>query len=130
VIEDNADDAALIQQAFGALESCAACVCRNLSEAKAYLQGAGMYGDRAKHPFPNAVICDLNLPGECGSQFVAWLERSRDFKKMPVVVLTGSTLKSDISAARRGSVIAVYGKPARFEELRSMLADIASKLCS
>jgi CheY-like chemotaxis protein len=130
VIEDNANDAALIRQAFDALESCSAFVARNLSEAKAYLLGSGMYGDRNRHPFPNAVICDLNLPGESGVDFIAWLEQSSDFKKMPVVVLTGSNSEHDISAARRASVVDVFKKPARFEDLRSMLADIASKLCS
>jgi CheY-like chemotaxis protein len=130
VIEDSADDAALIQLAFDALESCRAFVCRNLSEGKAYLHGAGMYADRVKYPFPNVVICDLNLGGESGLEFIDWLERSREFKKMPVVIVTGSTSEKDISAARRGSVIAVFKKPARFEELRPMLADIAGKLCS
>ena len=129
VIEDNADDAALIRRAFEALKSCKAFVCRNLSEAKAYLHGSGMYADRVKHPLPNAVICDLNLSGESGVEFVAWLESSSDFKQMPVVILTGSTSESEISAARKGPVILVLRKPARFEELKSMLTDTASKLC-
>jgi CheY-like chemotaxis protein len=130
VIEDDANDAALIRRAFDALESCTAFVCRNLSEAKAYLHGSGMYADRARHPFPNAVICDLNVDGESGLEFVAWLESSSDFHKMPVVILTGSTSERDISAARRGGVISVLRKPARFEDLRLMLTDTASKLCS
>jgi CheY-like chemotaxis protein len=130
VVEDNENDAVLIRLAFDGLESCRAFVCRNLSEAKSYLHGSGMYADRTTHPFPNAVICDLNLQGESGAEFVAWLETSRDFQKMPIVILTGSTSERDISEARKGAVISVLRKPARFEDLRSMLTDAASKLCS
>ena len=129
MVEDDANDALLIRLAFEALESCNAFVCRNLSEAKSYLHGCGMYADRMKHPFPNAVICDLNLQGESGVEFVAWLESSSEFKKMPIIILTGSTSERDISAARRGGVVSVLRKPARLEDLRSMLTDTGSKLC-
>lgn len=129
MVEDDANDASLIRLAFDTLESCNAFVCRNLSEAKAYLHGSGMYADRIKHPFPNAVICDLNLHGESGVEFVAWLESSRDFNKMPIIILTGSASERDISAARRGGVLSVLRKSARLEDLRALLADTAKKLC-
>jgi CheY-like chemotaxis protein len=130
VIEDNADDATLIRRAFESLESCRAFVCRNLSEAKAYLRGSGMYANRSIHPFPNAVICDLNLGGESGVEFVDWLMCSVDFKTMPVVILTGSTCEADLAAAKNRGAVSVLKKPARFEELRPMLKDLAGKLCS
>ncbi|HUS12067.1 MAG TPA: response regulator [Pyrinomonadaceae bacterium] len=130
VIEDNADDAALVRAAFDLLESCSAFVCRNLSEAKAYLNGSGMYANRSTHPFPRAVICDLNVGGESGFEFVAWLKTTADFTELPVIILTGSTSEQDISAAQRRGAIAVLKKPARIEDLRSMLSDMASKLCA
>ena len=129
VIEDNADDATLIRHAFDSLESCTAFVCRNLSEAKAYLLGCGMYANRLTHPFHNAVICDLNLNGESGVEFVAWLGNSVDFRILPVIILTGSTSEADISAARERGAASILKKPARFEELRAMLTDMAGKLC-
>lgn len=130
VIEDNADDAALVRAAFDSLESCSAFVCRNLSEARAYLNGSGMYADRSTHPFPRAVICDLNLGGESGFEFVAWLKTTADFTQLPVIVLTGSTREDDISAAKNRGALAVLKKPGRIEDLRSMLSDMASKLCT
>ena len=120
----------MIRHAFRSLDSCTAFVCRNLSEAKAYLLGSGMYADRSTHPFPNAVICDLNLQGESGVEFVAWLRASAPFSALPVIILTGSTSEADISAARERGAISILKKPARFEDLRSMLTDMASKLCS
>jgi DNA-binding response OmpR family regulator len=129
VIEDDADDAALIRLAFDRLESCGASVCRNLSEAKAYVTGCGMYADRSRHPFPSAVICDLNLYGESGVEFVAWLKDSAEFSRMPVFILTGSTSERDISAAKMRGAVSVSMKPARFEDLRLMVSDMASTLC-
>jgi DNA-binding response OmpR family regulator len=129
VIEDDANDAALIRLAFDALEPCTAFVCRNLSEAKAYVIGSGMYSNRSMHPFPNAVICDLNLGGESGVEFVVWLKDSTDYAKLPVIILTGSSSEVDISAARKRGAVSVLKKPAQFEDLRSMLRDMASKLC-
>jgi two-component system response regulator len=130
VVEDNAEDADLIRLAFSSLESCNAFVCRNLSEARAYMQGSGMYADRVAHPFPNAVICDLNLSGESGVEFVGWLNTTADYKTLPVFVLTGSTSEADISAARKRGAVSVLKKPPGFDQLRLMLNDMAAKLCS
>jgi CheY-like chemotaxis protein len=129
VIEDNADDAALIRTAFESLESCSAFICRNLSEAKAYLNGSGMYAERSTHPFPRAVICGLNVGGESGVEFIAWL-KGTDFRNLPVIILTGSTNGEDISAAEKRGAVAVLKKPVRVEDLRPMLSDLASKLCA
>ena len=128
VVEDNADDALLIRRAFNTLDSCRAFVCRNISEAKAYVQGAGMYRDREKFPFPNGVICDLRLGEESGTQFLAWLKGVPEFEKLPVFILSGAPPKDLISAKTLGA-IDVLTKPARFEDLQTMLNDMAAKLC-
>src|SRR5688500_15357999 len=112
VIEDNADDAALIRRAFHALQSCRAFVCRNLSEGRAYIQGAGMYQDRRKFPFPNAVICDLRLGGESGVEFVAWLKGMPEFCNIPIIVLTSSTSDQELIAAKERGAADVLSKPA------------------
>jgi CheY-like chemotaxis protein len=130
VIEDNADDAALIRRAFSSVESCQAFICRNISEAKAYIQGAGMYKDRDKYPFPNGVICDLHLSGESGMDFVTWLKLSSEYRDMPVTILTGSEAAKDFLVARRLGSVDILTKPSRFEDLKTMLADLAAKLCT
>ncbi len=89
-----------------------------------------MYANRSMHPLPDAVICDLNLNGESGVEFVSWLTSSVDFRRLPVIILTGSTSEADISAARERGAVFVLIKPRRLEELRAMLKDMASKLCS
>jgi DNA-binding response OmpR family regulator len=130
VIEDSYDDALLIKRAFGMLENCRVVVCRNLSEAKAYLHGAGMYQDRAKFPFPNAVICDLHLGYESGVQFLVWIKAHAQFKNMPVTILTGTANTQECVQAKNAGALDVLRKPARYEDLKTMLNDMAAKLCS
>lgn len=130
VIEDSADDALLIRRAFAALEACQAIVCRNLSEAKAYMNGAGLYQDRTKYPFPNAIICDLHIGFESGVEFVVWIKAHEAFKDMPVIILTGTATTSEAVTAKQKGALDVLRKPSRFEDLRTMLNDLAAKLCA
>lgn len=130
VIEDSADDAALIRRAFDSMESCRAFICRNISEAKAYIQGAGMYEDRNQFPFPNGVICDMRLGDESGIQFLLWLKNTSGFPKLPVVVLSGEASAKEMAKAINVGADDVLRKPARFEDLRAMMTDLAGKLCT
>jgi DNA-binding NtrC family response regulator len=129
VIEDSSDDAILIRRAFDATVDCHAIVCRNLSEARAYLRGAGIYHDRKKFPFPNAVISDLHLGFESGVQFLKWVKSSSEFKDMPVIILTGTATSSECVGAKEAGALEILKKPARYEELKTMLIDLAAKLC-
>jgi two-component system response regulator len=130
VIEDNADDAELIRRAFRAVESCRALVCRNLSEGRAYIQGAGMNRDRREYPFPNAVICDLRLGGESGVEFVAWLKSIPEYCKVPIIVLSSSASDKELIGAKNSGASDVLRKPARFEESQALLTDLTRKLSS
>jgi CheY-like chemotaxis protein len=128
VIEDKAEDAELIRKAFETLQTCDAFVCRNLSEGRAYVQGSGMYRNREQYPFPNAVICDNQLGGESGVEFVKWLKNTPEFHKLPIVVLS-SVSETQFLTAKKLAVVEVFRKPDRFEELQRLLADLAAKLC-
>jgi hypothetical protein len=51
-------------------------ICRNFSEAKAYLQGAGQYHDRDQFPFPRVVVASLVPGADSAIQFLTWLNQS------------------------------------------------------
>jgi CheY-like chemotaxis protein len=129
VIEDTADDAMLIQRAFKSVGDCQAFICRNLSEARAYVQGSGMYQNRDNFPFPNAVISDLHLGFESGVEFVKWMKSNAPFASMPVIILTGTANAPDCEEARQAGAVDILKKPARYEDLKMMLHDLAAKLC-
>ena len=131
VIEDNPDNAVLIRRVFGELETCAAFVCRNNSEAKAYVLGAGMYSDRKRFPFPNAVICDLRFGDESGIDFLRWVKSvDEEYQAVPVFILANRESPEEITAAKELGATEILRKPASTEGLNNMLVDLASKLCA
>lgn len=130
VIEDSGDNAVLVRRAFRDLETCAAFICRNNSEAKAYLLGAGMYSDRNEFPFPSAIICDLRFQDESGIDFLGWVKAgNKKLKALPVFILANRDSPDEVTAAKALGAREILKKPASTEDFQSMLVDLASKLC-
>jgi CheY-like chemotaxis protein len=129
VLEDDANDALLIRRAF-TNAACHAFVCRNTSEARAYLVGAGMYGDRSRFPFPDIFMTDLRLGDESGLQFLEWLRSKDELHELPVIVLSGSPSPKDIAAAKSMGVLRVWHKPRDPAVLQSMIKQLADEFCS
>jgi DNA-binding response OmpR family regulator len=129
VIEDNAEDAFLILQAITTAD-CQAFVCRNVSEGKAYLEGAGLFFDRRKYPLPDALIADLKVGGESGLEFIRWLRAQPSFEHLPTFILSGSLSKEDIAQAQNLGVMRVMQKPQEFRTLERTLAQLTNELMS
>lgn len=129
VLEDDANDALLIRRAF-TNASCNAFVCRNTSEARAYLVGAGMYADRTRFPFPDIFMTDLRLGDESGLQFLEWLRKKDELKELPVIVLSGSATAKDIAAAKSLGAERIWQKPGDSLVLQKMIKKVASEFGS
>jgi DNA-binding response OmpR family regulator len=127
VIEDNAEDAFLILQAI-TTGDCQAFVCRKVSEAKAYLEGSGLFFDRRKYPLPEAIIADLEIAGESGLDFIRWLRVQAPFEHLPTYVLSGSLSNEALSQAQNLGVLRVMQKPHEFRTLERALAQLTSEL--
>jgi CheY-like chemotaxis protein len=130
IVEDDANDAFFVKRALRSLETCSgSTVCRNVSEAKSYLKGAGMYGDRGAYPLPDIILADLRLGADgSGADLVDWIrEQPSPIKEMPVVILTGSTIPADREEAERTCAQGVYTKPCGFDDLRTLLANISDQ---
>jgi len=91
IVEDNPDDAALIQAAFKA----------NLArsrthlvfygwEAQAYLNRESPYHDWTRYPVPSLIVLDLGLPDTTGFEIIEWMAESKWLVKIPVIVFTAS----------------------------------------
>ena len=71
------------------------------SKAMHYLEGKGMYDDRATYPIPDVILLDLKMPRINGFEFLEWL-RSKGpsgHRFIPVVIMSSSNLKVDIDRA-------------------------------
>src|SRR4051794_6700956 len=75
IVENDQNDAFLIRRALASSRCGHASLCRNPSEAKAYLKGAGMYADRSKYPFPDVILTDLRMDDETGVELVEWVRQ-------------------------------------------------------
>lgn len=129
VLEDDANDALLIRRAF-TNAACHAFVCRNTSEARAYLVGAGMYGERERFPFPDIFMTDLRLGDESGLQFLEWLRNKEELRDLPVIILSGSATQKDIAAAKSLGVLRVWQKPNDPAVLQQMIQKVADEFCA
>ena len=129
VIEDDKHDAELVKRVFRSLDNCDAALCRNLSEAKAYLLGGGLYCDRTIYPIPNAVICDFKLAGEDATDLLKWIKSEEGLSNMPVYILTGRASPNEVNQAKKLGSADVLEKPLDFTAFKQMLTDLAAKLC-
>jgi CheY-like chemotaxis protein len=126
IVENDVNDAFLIDRALRSFEHCdRTFVCRNETEAKAYLSGAGMFADRSRFPLPDLIITDLRLLAESGAELISWIQdQAAEIKRIAVVILTGSSSPSDWEAAENSGAHAVFQKPVKFDGLQSLLASI------
>ncbi|MEO5803529.1 MAG: response regulator [Verrucomicrobiota bacterium] len=122
VAEDNADDALILERTLrkvGIRNPIQ--IVRDGSEAIAYLKGSGPYHDRTAFPFPGVVITDLKMPKVNGFEVLKWLKNHPECSVIPVVVLTGSAIESDVVLAHQLHANCYLQKPTSADEFARML---------
>jgi two-component system, response regulator len=79
-------------------------------------------------PKPDLVICDINMPTMTGFEFLQWL-RSSSFRRIPVVMLSGSVLVEDVNRAFHLGANAYVGKPTAADELLETMSKVVEFWC-
>src|SRR5713101_7461804 len=99
VVEDNSDDACLLEQAFlkAGLTAPLRFV-RDGQEAIEYLEDRPPFNDRAANPLPKLVLVDLRMPRLNGFELLDWLHHQPSTTRMVVGVLSAV---NDPSAVER-----------------------------
>ena len=69
---------------------------RDGAEAIAYLSGEGKLSDRTRHPYPELLVLDLEMPRETGFEVLAWFQQQPHLRHIPVVVLSASKDRTSI----------------------------------
>jgi len=122
LVEDSHFDIELLQHAFkkaGLTQPLK--VVRDGVDAMSYLLGVGEFADRQKHPLPNILLIDLNMPRFSGLEFLTWLRTQPEFQHLLVVVLTGTVRQKDIDVAYRMGAKSYLVKPTRADELQKVV---------
>jgi CheY-like chemotaxis protein len=122
LIDDDDNDRLLIQRAFqkAGLKSFLRTVADG-REALDYLQCSGKYADRTRYPVPFLALLDLKMPGMAGFEVLQWIRSQPNLRRLLVVVLTSSSLQSDVDRAYELGANSYLVKPVEFEEMVSMV---------
>ncbi len=118
LVEDNAEDVFLIQRAFSAAGATKDLVVVSDGQAAlAYLKGLGQYSDREKHPLPDLMLLDLDMPKVNGFEVLSWIRSQKGLRQLPVIVLTMSVYHSDVQTAYLLGANSFLSKPVDFLDL-------------
>ncbi|HTD65136.1 MAG TPA: response regulator [Candidatus Limnocylindria bacterium] len=93
-----------------------------------YMKGHAPYNDRSKHPIPNLILLDLNMPRKTGFEVLEWLKANAEFRKIPVAIFTSSTNTNDIRDAVSRGADCYLEKPLNYENLIVLMERIDSVL--
>jgi CheY-like chemotaxis protein len=126
--EDMDDDAFLCQRALKKVALNHRCIhVSNGEECIAYLEGTGPYSNRAKYPLPNLLLLDLKMPILSGFEVLDWLCKRPEFKRLPVIILSGSEWQEDRERALRHGAREYQVKPMETGDLVTIMQAISSR---
>lgn len=118
LVEDNPGDVRLLREAFkdgnfsGRLH-----VVHDGEEALAFLRREGPFEDC---PRPSFILLDLNLPRMGGHEVLAAVKGSKDWRQIPVCILSTSTGYDDIADAYDLHANCYIPKPVDLDKLVEM----------
>ena len=122
LVEDNHDDVFFMQEASKAADVPHSLTIVNDGQtAVDYLAGENGYHDRERHPLPDLIVLDLNLPRRTGHEVLEWLRAQPALRTVPVVMLTTSTDKSDIERAYQLGVSSYLVKNFSYAQFREVV---------
>ncbi|MBV9154883.1 MAG: response regulator [Acidobacteriaceae bacterium] len=124
IIEDNAGDVRLLEEAFQELNANI-----HIQVAKDGAEALEKVFE-AVHPKgysnPDLILLDLNLPKISGHDVLARIKNHPQTRRIPVIVLTSSRAESDIRRAYESHANAYLRKPSTLDGLMSAARDIKS----
>jgi CheY-like chemotaxis protein len=122
LVEDGADDIALMQRAFAKSQLANPVqVVTDGDQAIAYLSGMGTFADRDAYPLPVLVLLDLKLPRRSGHEVLEWIRAQPGLRRLPVAILTSSNESGDVNRAYDLGANAYLVKPVNFESLMDVV---------
>jgi CheY-like chemotaxis protein len=131
LVEDDLNDIRFFRHALGDASDRAGIKVRlevtyDGEEAIQYLSGAGDFSDRSRFPFPDLVVLDLKMPRLNGLDVLAWLKGHEEYRRLPKILLSSSSMEQDVDEAYRLGVNTFFQKPPTLSGLRELLYHLVS----
>lgn len=93
-------------------------------QAIAYLKGEEKFSDRNRYPVPDIVVTDLKMPKVSGLGVLAWLGEHEEYRRVPKILLSGSSQECDVEEAYRLGVTTFFQKPVGHNQFRELVYHI------
>jgi CheY-like chemotaxis protein len=125
LVDDSEDDLFLVIRAFK--KNGIAALIQSVesgTEAIAYLNGEGKFGDRAKFPYPSFIMTDLKMPNGDGFSVLASLKANPSWRIIPTIVLSASSDTDDIKKSYALGAASYFVKPSSFEDLTRLIGKL------
>jgi CheY-like chemotaxis protein len=122
LVDDDRGDQKLAKHALAALkEGISLYVAGSAEEALTYLQSC--QDKEAKHPMPDVILLDLNMPGMGGKAFLRQIKTGNEPSRIPVFILTTSDSEIDRDECYELGAAGYIQKPASKENLREVVTN-------
>jgi chemotaxis family two-component system response regulator Rcp1 len=122
VVEDNKFEQEIMREAFEqAGGDCDLYMAGDGLEAMRFLNHEGEFKDV---PRPNLIILDLNLPRKNGREVLSEIKNDPQKANIPVLILSNSDTKKDVSECYSLQANAYLIKPYDFQEFVSLVESI------
>jgi CheY-like chemotaxis protein len=116
IAEDDPDDRLIIQEAFSEIQvKNPLFFVENGEELLDYLKRRNRFTGISEERLPGLIVTDLNMPRKDGREALAEIKSDEELRKIPVVVLTTSTMEDDISLSYQSGVNSFITKPKTFK---------------
>lgn len=89
-------------------------------DASKYIVGLSPFEGRV---LPDIIFLDLKLNGIDGFQFISFIKKNPLFRKIPLIVLSGSTDPRDQEKARDLGATAFFQKTNDLDEMKALLEE-------
>ncbi|MDB6027483.1 MAG: response regulator [Verrucomicrobiales bacterium] len=121
--EDNPDDAFIFQTMFkrARLPHLLHRV-EDGQEAIVWLSGEGKYANRDQYPLPGLLLLDLKMPIKTGFEVMEWLRTQKQFKALPIVILSSSEETADVKRATELGAAKYFLKSTTFQDVIQYLS--------
>jgi len=123
LVEDNEGDAELILEALNNSRTTShVIVINNGEDAMQFLKEHEE--DTQEKPLPDIILLDLNLPKLDGKEVLQYVKQNQATKRIPVIILTTSSLQKDIKDALDSHANAYIVKTGDIEHLMNLIKSI------
>jgi CheY-like chemotaxis protein len=115
VVDDDSEDTELFTEAISSVDATVSCL-------KA-VHGRDALDKLSGHEIqrPDIIFLDINMPIMNGWQLLSKLKENEELKKIPVIMYSTSSRKSDVKAALSSGALCFFTKPDNYGRLRQIL---------